>query len=47
MWNLDSGEPFKTFSQHTENVFSVAFTPDDQFLASSSSDIPLLSLSEN
>jgi WD40 repeat protein len=38
LWNVDTGEPQKTLSGHTNLVFRVAFSPDGRMLASASWD---------
>ncbi len=38
LWKLDNGKLAQTFSQHSNDVFSVAFAPDGKWLASASED---------
>lgn len=38
LWDIDRGACIYTLTQHTEPVYSVAFSPDGKFLASGSFD---------
>jgi len=38
LWNVQTGELLQTFSEHSNDVNDVRFSPDDQWIASGSSD---------
>jgi WD40 repeat protein len=38
LWNLEDGKLLQTFAQHSNDVFSVAFSPDSKWIASASED---------
>jgi WD40 repeat protein len=38
VWDVATGQCLNILEEHAENIWSVAFSPDDQMLASSSSD---------
>lgn len=38
LWNVEDGKLIQTFSQHSNDVFSVAFSPDGEWIASASED---------
>jgi len=38
LWNLEDGNLLHTFAHHSNDVFSVTFSPDGKWLASASED---------
>ena len=38
IWNVEAGHEVKTLTGHTNNVNSIAFSSDSQYIASGSSD---------
>lgn len=38
LWDIDAGQPIRTFKGHSDTVSSVAFSPDGKYVASGSSD---------
>jgi WD40 repeat protein len=38
LWDVNSGKLIETFSEHRNDVNDVAFSPDDRYLATASSD---------
>ena len=45
MWRISSGERIKTLIRHLPPVFSLAFSPNGEYLASGSNDLTMWSVS--
>lgn len=42
IWDVDSGELLQSMNEHSDNVSSVAFSPDGEFIASASQDATVI-----